>query len=177
MNIIPLLKETPSAKSRAKRHNWDRQGTFFRKVKQEEALLYPCHSLGKGATVTWWYTAPNTFANESASQLLISNGFKDLCSLSVLETTAVPQMTSRSGARLAADAVRSSCQGHTALSWRLQNQPPRRTLKTNTLLASLKKIISAQEASQRQQATLLTLPWLMYCFEEGSVSAFWKSCS
>lgn len=41
----------------------------------------------------------------------------------------------------------------------------------------LKKSISAQEASQRQQATLLTLPCLIYCFEEGSVNAFWKSCS
>lgn len=105
-------------------------GTFFRKVRQEEALPYPCHSLGKGPTVTWWYTAPNTFANESASQLLISNGFKDLRSLSILETNAVSQMMSRSGARLAADAARSSCQGHTALSWRLPNQPHGRMLKT-----------------------------------------------
>lgn len=146
-------------------------GTFFRKVRQEEALLYPCHSLGKGPRVTWWYTAPNTFANEPASQLLISNGFKDL-TLSQHSGDQCCFLAHKPGS----DAVRLSCQGHTALSWRLQNQPHRRMLKTNTLLAS-SKLISAQEASQRQQATLLTFPCLIYCFGEGSVSAFWKSCS
>lgn len=67
-------------------------GHFFRKVRQEEARPRPCHHLGKGPTVTRGYAAPNAFANESASQLLISNGFRDSCCLSLLDTNAGSQM-------------------------------------------------------------------------------------
>lgn len=91
---FPLLEETPSAKSRAEWRNWDRQGTLlFRKWGRRKHCRIPATVLGKGPTVTWWCTAPNAFANKSASQLLISYGFKDLCSLSILETQAVAQMT------------------------------------------------------------------------------------
>jgi len=103
---------------------WDRQGRFFRKARQEDALPYPCRSLGKGQPVTWCCAAPDTFANEPASQLLILDGCKDLRSASQLRS---------SGCR------GSSCQGHSALSWRLHSQPHGGTLGTNTLLPSLQK--------------------------------------
>lgn len=38
------------------------------------------------------------------------------------------------------------------------------------------RVISAQEANKRQQATA-DAPWLPCCSEEGSVSTFWESCS
>lgn len=176
---FPLLEETPSAKSRAEWRKWDRQGTLlFRKWGKRKHCRIPATVLGKGPTVTWWHTAPNAFANKSASQLLISYGFKDLCSLSILETQAVSQMTAEAAHGWQLMLWDPASRIHCPLL-ETPNPTPRKGTEDQHAPRISKKTpkLSAQEASQRQQATLVTLPCLIQHFEEGCVNAFWKSCS